>query len=190
MAANYFQVELERLEQRSKVLMSDFYNLDSWGLHEWQVRDPALILAKRDQFQAELNKRLAPFFEARPAAADINAGYLRRARDVVHREHGALLELAQMFDGVAREMGPKVREIVRPQVTVLKRKCVLTKQKTSMRASQQAIIHQLSEISTGQPSKGCRPVSLFGLLVARSPQPRTSRGQNHLRGSLGYEGRT
>ena len=116
MAANYFQVELERLRQRSSVLMSDFYNLDHWELGEWQVRDPALILTKRDAFQAVLNQRLAPLFEARPAAAAINAEYLRRARDVVHREHGALLGLARLFDGVALEMGPKVRDFVTPRV--------------------------------------------------------------------------
>ena len=114
-APNYFQVEFERLRQRSRVLMSDFYNLDNWGLDEWRVRDPALILAKRDQFQAELNRRLAPLFESVPRPV-INAGYLSQARDVVCREHGAVLELARLFDGVALDMGPKVRDLIKPEV--------------------------------------------------------------------------
>lgn len=117
MAANDYQAEFERLKQRSTSLMSEHYNLDNWDLNQWLVRDPALILAKRNLFQAELNRRLAPCFEEAPRPI-ADAAQLNRVRDIVQREHELLLELARAFDGVAHEMGPKVRNFIKPEVTV------------------------------------------------------------------------
>ena len=179
MAANYFEAEFERLRQRSTELMSEHYNLENWDLQEWMVRDPALILAKRDIFQTELNRRLGPIFEEvpRPIA---DAAQLDRVRDAVLHEHELLLQLAREFDDVAQEMGPKVRNFIRPEVTIWKRHLVLACNRWAI----------FSEISTGQPRKSASFVPLFGLFLARANRPSTSGGNYQPRRLLGHEDRT